>query len=235
MYRTAPYFKNFAEIIKNYTESASHPTDWYKMYSLHCNAPCIDPSWYILHEKSQKNLSVFFSSRMSDTEIQTVATRSAPRTRANSRNNLSDVPIATPLLGETHGQISNLKNLRTKIEIGDTADIVDILKSRLSEKSQEVAAQQVNLVREINKIDQKLAKIDSRVEEKAKISINLSKEVAKFEAAEQVFSNDFFWIDKSELQASAKLSGSLRSLALRLNQINMSLPVEKRLEKLVFD
>ena len=130
---------------------------------------------------------------MSDTEIQTVATRSAPRTRANSRNNLSDVPIATPLLGETHGQISNLKNLRTKIEIGDTADIVDILKSRLSEKSQEVAAQQVNLVREINKIDQKLAKIDSRVEEKAKISINLSKEVAKFEAAEQVASYGFFW------------------------------------------
>ena len=141
-----------------------------------------------------KKLVYIFKSRMSDTEIQTVSTRSAPRTRANSRNNLSDVPIATPLLGETHGQISNLKNLRTKIDIGDSADIVDILKSRLSEKSEEVAAQQVNLVREINKIDQKLAKIDARIEEKAKVSISLSKEVSKFEAAEQVISNCYFTV-----------------------------------------
>ena len=45
----------------------------------------------------------------------------------------------------------------------------------------------------------------------------------------------FFETYSFAFQASAKLSGSLRSLALRLNQINMSLPVEKRLEKLVFD
>ena len=35
---------------------------------------------------------------MSDSGIQTVTTRTLTRTRANSRNNLDDIPIATPLL-----------------------------------------------------------------------------------------------------------------------------------------
>merc|ERR1711935_1221807 len=124
----------------------------------------------------------------SDTDIQTVSTRVlTSRTRANSRNNLDDIPVATPLLGETHGQISNAKNLRTQIDLGDSGA--------------EVAGAQTSLIREIGRIDQKLGKLDQTFDERAKQSVILSKEVAKFEVAEQI---------------SSKLSGSLRALAIRL-------------------
>ena len=36
-------------------------------------------------------------------------------------------------------------------------------------------------------------------------------------------------------QISAKLSGSLRNLAIKMNHLNMQLPEDKRLEKLIFD
>jgi len=157
----------------------------------------------------------------SDTDIQTVSTRVlTSRTRANSRNNLDDIPVATPLLGETHGQISNAKNLRTQIDLGDSAEVIDVIKAKMSDRGAEVAGAQTSLIREIGRIDQKLGKLDQTFDERAKQSVILSKEVAKFEVAEQI---------------SSKLSGSLRALAIRLNQINMALPVEKRLEKLVFD
>ena len=172
----------------------------------------------------------------SDTDIQTVSTRVlTSRTRANSRNNLDDIPVATPLLGETHGQISNAKNLRTQIDLGDSTEVIDVIKAKMSDRGAEVAGAQTSLIREIGRIDQKLGKLDQTFDERAKQSVILSKEVAKFEVAEQVdiFINHNLYSYFKKI--SSKLSGSLRALAIRLNQINMALPVEKRLEKLVFD
>ena len=127
---------------------------------------------------------------MSDSDnIQTVSTRTlTSRTRANSRNNLDDIPIATPLLGETHGQISNARNLRTQIDVSESAgELIEVIKTRMADRGAEVAGAQTALIREISRIDQKLTKIDQMCEEGAKQSVILSKEVAKFEVAEQVF------------------------------------------------
>lgn len=42
--------------------------------------------------------------------VQTISTRA--RKVSKSKNDLDQIPIATPLLGETQGQISNTKNIQ---------------------------------------------------------------------------------------------------------------------------
>ena len=69
-----------------------------------------------------------------------------------------------------------------------------MIRNKLSDQGQEVACHQTNLIREINKIDQKLGKIESKMEDNAKSALSLSKEVIKFEASEQVsFRTEMFF------------------------------------------
>ena len=45
--------------------------------------------------------------------VQTISTRA--RKISKSKNDLDQIPIATPLLGETQGQISNTKNIQRSV------------------------------------------------------------------------------------------------------------------------
>jgi len=150
--------------------------------------------------------------------VQTISTRA--RKISKSKNDLDQIPIATPLLGETQGQISNTKNIQSTMCGTSANDGLEVIRKYLREQSETVAADQLRIGEKIIRIDKKISEIDQILEDRARGYAAYDKELNKIEITNQI---------------SSKMSNSMRNLAVKLNQINASLPEDKRLPKFTFD
>jgi len=83
-----------------------------------------------------------------------------------------------------------------------------------------ISSNQVEIIEQINQIDKRIGTIDKKIEEKSKLGATYAKEMNKIDQIEEI---------------SAKMSNSLRTCAIKLNQINLKLPPDSRLEKFTFD
>ena len=99
-------------------------------------------------------------------------------------------------------------------------DGLEVIRKYLREQSETVAGDQLRLGEKIVRIDKKISEIDQILEERARGYAAYDKELNKIEMTNQI---------------SSKMSNSMRNLAVKLNQINASLPEEKRLPKFTFD
>ena len=99
-------------------------------------------------------------------------------------------------------------------------DGLEVIRKYLREQSETVAGDQLRIGEKIVRIDKKISEIDQILEDRARGYAAYDKELNKIEMTNQI---------------SSKMSNSMRNLAVKLNQINASLPEEKRLPKFTFD
>ena len=99
-------------------------------------------------------------------------------------------------------------------------DGLEVIRKYLREQSETVAADQLRIGEKIIRIDKKISEIDQILEDRARGYAAYDKELNKIEITNQI---------------SSKMSNSMRNLAVKLNQINASLPEDKRLPKFTFD
>ena len=97
---------------------------------------------------------------------------------------------------------------------------LDTIRKYLNSNSQTISSNQAEIYEQIILIDKRISTIDKKIEEKMKSSTSYSKEMNRIEMINDV---------------SGKMSSSLRTLAIKLNRINQTLPDEHRLENFSFD
>lgn len=150
--------------------------------------------------------------------VRVVCTRERTNS-SRSKNDLKDIPIAGPLLGETQGQLVSLRNIQGAISSENIHNALEHIRNYLNHSAVVISQRQMGVQTQISQIDKQLNSLESKIERRLNSVSKFTTELGRLEDANV---------------SSKKMSKSLHDLANKLNEINQTLDDSERLPPFKF-